>query len=79
LLTRVGALAQLPILLGALFYLHLPRLTVMNVEARQNFELSTLVLFLTIIVFLHGSGRFSLDHAIEKGQHHDSPPVPNPA
>jgi putative oxidoreductase len=79
LLTRVAALVQLPILIGALLYLHLPRLMVMNVEARQNFELSTLVLFLTVIVLLHGSGRFSLDHAIEKGRHHDSPPVPTPA
>src|SRR5262245_36598418 len=47
LLTRAAALAQLPILLGAVFYIHLPKLTLMSVEPRQNLELSALVLFLT--------------------------------
>jgi len=78
LLTRIGALVQFPILVGAIVHLHLPKLAMLDVEARQGFELSALVLFLTFIVFLHGSGRFSLDHAIEKGQHHDSPPLPRP-
>jgi uncharacterized membrane protein YphA (DoxX/SURF4 family) len=77
LLTRVAALAQIPILIGAVFYIHLPELT--QVEPRQNFELSALVLFLTCLVCLHGSGRFSVDHLISKGQHHDTRPLPRPA
>jgi uncharacterized membrane protein YphA (DoxX/SURF4 family) len=80
LLTRVAALVQIPILIGAL-YVHVPRLLVMNVDPqhRQNMELSALVLFLTILVFLHGSGRFSLDHAISKGATPESPGIPRPA
>src|SRR5436189_120150 len=73
LLTRVAALAQLPILIGAVFYVHLPALTLMSVEPRQNLELSALVLFLTCLVGLHGSGRFSVDHVISKGDQHDTP------
>jgi putative oxidoreductase len=79
LLTRVAALAQLPILIGAVGYLHLPRLMVMDVEARQNFELSALVLFLTLLVFLHGSGRFSLDHLMSRSASHEPPGVPKAA
>jgi uncharacterized membrane protein YphA (DoxX/SURF4 family) len=80
LLTRVAAVVQIPILIGAL-YMHLPRLLVMNVdpEHRQNLELSALVLFLTVVVFLHGSGRFSLDHAMSKGTTNEPPAVPKPA
>jgi len=79
LLTRFAAAAQLPILIGAVFYVHLPEFTLMSVEPRQNLELSALVLFLTCLVFLHGSGRFSVDHLITKGQRTDTPPVPKPA
>jgi uncharacterized membrane protein YphA (DoxX/SURF4 family) len=81
LLTRVAALAQIPVLLGAVFYVHMPRLMVMNVDPqhRQNLELSALVLFLTILVLLHGSGRFSLDHAMSKGTTPEPPGVPRPA
>ena len=78
LLTRVAAIAQLPILVGAVFYVHLPALTLMSVEPRQNLELSALVLFLTCLVCLHGSGRFSVDHLITKNEHHDTPPVARP-
>ena len=77
LLTRAAALAQIPILIGAVFYIHLPALT--QVEPRQNFELSALVLFLTCLVCLHGSGRLSVDHLISKGQHQDTSRVPRPA
>jgi len=51
----------------------------MNVEARQNLELSALVLFLTCLVCLHGSGRLSVDYLISKGENHDTPPVPRAA
>jgi len=79
LLTRLAALAQIPILIGAVFYVHLPALTLMSVEPRQNLELSALVLFLTCLVCLHGSGRLSVDHLIHKDQPHDTPTVPRPA
>jgi uncharacterized membrane protein YphA (DoxX/SURF4 family) len=79
LLTRFAAVAQLPILIGAVFYVHMPEFTLMSVEPRQNLELSALVLFLTCLVCLHGSGRFSVDHLITKGQPQDTPPVPKPA
>jgi len=48
-------------------------------EPRQNLELSALVLFLTCLVCLHGSGRFSVDHLITKGEPQETPPVPKPA
>jgi uncharacterized membrane protein YphA (DoxX/SURF4 family) len=79
LLTRVAAIAQIPILLGAVFYVHLPRMTLMSVEPRQNFELSALVLFLTCLVAMHGSGRFSVDHLITKDEREGTPTVPKPA
>jgi len=68
LLTRVAALAQIPILLGAVFYVHMPKLSALTQETvgRQNLELSALVLFLTVLVLLHGAGRFSLDYVIGK-------------
>ena len=68
LLTRVAALAQIPVLLGAVFYVHMPKLSGLTQETvgRQNLELSALVLFLTVLVLLHGAGRFSLDYAIGK-------------
>jgi putative oxidoreductase len=79
LLTRLAALVQIPILLGAVFYLHLPQLMVMNVESRQSLELSALVLFLTCLIFLHGSGRLSLDHVLDKTTGAKSTPVPHAA
>jgi|SwirhirootsSR3_FD_contig_31_7835895_length_654_multi_2_in_0_out_0_2 uncharacterized membrane protein YphA (DoxX/SURF4 family) len=72
LLTRVAALAQIPILLGAVFYVHMPRLSglIQETVGRQNLELSALVLFLTVLVLLHGAGRFSLDYLIGKRSEH---------
>ena len=64
LLTRIAALAQIPILLGAVFYVYLPRMTM--IEPRQNLEFSMLVLFLLALIFVYGPGRFSVDHLLEK-------------
>jgi putative oxidoreductase len=64
LLTRVAALAQIPVLLGAVLYVYLPRMTL--IEPRQNLEFSLLVLFLLVLVFLFGAGRFSLDHKLAR-------------
>jgi len=61
-LTRIAALAQIPILIGAVFYVYMPK--VMTVEPRQNFEFSALVLFLLILITARGGGPLSLDAKI---------------
>jgi uncharacterized membrane protein YphA (DoxX/SURF4 family) len=58
-LTRVAALVQIPIVAGAVFYVHMPK--VMLVEPRQSFEFSALVLFLLTMFFIFGGGRWSVD------------------
>src|SRR5882724_9198092 len=44
LMSRAAAVVQLPILLSALFYVHLPKI-ISSVEARQSAEFAGLVLF----------------------------------
>ena len=65
-LTRVGALIQIPVLLGAVFYVHLP--TVASIEERQYVEFSALVLFLLTLIFLHGSGPLSVDARMSRSE-----------
>ena len=48
LLTRLAALTQIPILIGAVFYVWLPHALV--IEQRQNLEFSALVLFLLALI-----------------------------
>src|ERR1043166_2368524 len=67
LLTRLAALSQIPILLGALFYVWLPK--VVFVEQRQNFEFTALVLFLLVLVSIYGAGRISVDHLLMRKEH----------
>jgi len=59
LMTRISTFFQLPILLGAvsLAYTEEGLLT-----HNQNFEFTALVLFLLVLIFLHGGGRLSVDH-----------------
>ncbi|MEM1043345.1 MAG: DoxX family protein [Bacteroidota bacterium] len=87
LLTRVAALLQVPILIGAVFVVHAGEGLL---AAGQSFELATLVLFLLVAIFLHGSGRLSLDYYLfERAQAQearrmqlnlfDRLPVPEPA
>ena len=74
LLTRVAALLQLPILLGAMFWIYLPK--AMAVEPRLNFEFSALVLFLMLLIVVFGAGRWSVDHWLarrEPGELHPQP------
>ena len=71
LLTRLAALLQIPILLGAVFYIYLPQMTL--IEPRQNLEFSALVLFLLVLVVAYGSGRFSVDHILGKKDHSHAP------
>lgn len=60
LLTRVAAAFQIPILLGAAFWVHLPEGVL-----SQSFAFSALVLVLLGVVLVWGGGRWSLDRAAE--------------
>lgn len=64
LLTRLAALAQLPILAGAVFYVYLPHMT--TVEPRQSLEYSALVAFLLACQVVFGAGRWSLDYVLSR-------------
>ncbi len=59
LLTRVAALVQIPILVGAVFFVHLNDGLL---ATGQSLEFSALVLFLLVVTFFHGSGRLSMDY-----------------
>ena len=62
-ITRVGAVIQLPILFGAVFLIHLKE----GLFAKdQSLEFSALVLFLVCLIAVYGSGTLSLDHYLEK-------------
>ena len=63
LLTRVAAGLQIPILLGVIFYLYLPQVTI---APRQNLEFSGLVLFLLAVFFVRGSGHYSVDNYLSR-------------
>ncbi|MEX2382825.1 MAG: DoxX family protein [Opitutales bacterium] len=59
LLTRLAALLQIPILVGAVFFVHIQEgLFTLG----QSLELAALVLFLLVIVLVRGPGVWSLDH-----------------
>ena len=60
-LTRIAALVQIPILVGAVFIVHRSEgLLVIG----QSLEFSALVLFLLVVLLVSGAGRLSLDHVI---------------
>ena len=61
--TRIVALLQLPILFGAVFYIHVGEGLL---SQSQSLELSVLVMFLLGIYFLFGSGLYSLDRRFSK-------------
>ncbi|MCC6866851.1 MAG: DoxX family protein [Ignavibacteria bacterium] len=61
--TRLAALLQIPVLFGAVFFVHLKQ-GLLKVE--QSFELSMLVLVLLMIFFLFGSGYLSMDKYFDK-------------
>lgn len=58
---RIAAFLQIPVLIGAVFFLHLQKGLA---TAEQSLELSALVLVLLIIYFLFGSGVLSVDNYI---------------
>ena len=61
LLTRVAALANVPVLLGAVFFVHQRE----GLFTRtQGLEFALLVLFTLVLIAWHGSGRWSLDRVL---------------
>lgn len=63
LITRVAVACQLPILLGAVFFVNLPRgFTFLNSELWA----SLVVLALLLTFFVVGSGPYSLDHQMRQ-------------
>ncbi len=59
LVTRAAALAQVPALAGAVFFIHLREGLF---STGQSLELSALVLFLLALYSVFGAGRLSVDH-----------------
>jgi putative oxidoreductase len=59
LFTRVGALLQVPILFGAVFFIHAKNGLMMG---GQSLELATLVFFLLLIYLFFGSGPLALNN-----------------
>ena len=60
-LTRWAALLQIPILLGAVFFIHMEQ-GLMTVG--QNLEVAALVLVLLLVYLLFGSGVLSIDYSL---------------
>ena len=74
-LTRLAAAAQIPILFGAVFFVHRQDgLFALG----QSLELSALVLFLLVLFLFAGAGKLSLDYVtFGPGRTtHDEPPAP---
>jgi uncharacterized membrane protein YphA (DoxX/SURF4 family) len=71
-LTRIGAIIQIPSVLGAILFVHLKEGLF---TSGQTLEFATLVLFLLCLVAVVGAGRLSIDYAFsERGQrraHHN--------
>jgi putative oxidoreductase len=63
-MTRIAAISQLPLLIGAVLYIYLPRFT--TLELRQNLEFTALVLFLLSIISVAGAGRYSVDYLAQR-------------
>jgi uncharacterized membrane protein YphA (DoxX/SURF4 family) len=58
-MTRISALFQLPILVGAVFFVHADSDLLAH---NTHFDFAALVLFLLVLIFIHGGGRLSVDH-----------------
>ncbi|MFT4604637.1 MAG: putative oxidoreductase [Rhodothermales bacterium] len=61
LFTRIAALIQVPILVVAVFFVHLPGGFSTD---NQSLELSALVLVIMAVLMVYGSGKLSLDYRI---------------
>lgn len=62
LFSRAAALAQVPILLGAIFYVQLPQM--LHANEPQQLEYAVMVLLMLGVVLLHGGGTLSVDHYV---------------
>ena len=62
-ITRLAAFLQIPVLFGAVFFLHFQKGLA---TAEQSLELSALVLVLLVVYFLFGSGILSIDDYLTK-------------
>ena len=58
-LTRIAALIQIPVLIGAVFFVHRSEGLL---AASQSLEFSALVLFLLLVFVVSGAGKLSLDY-----------------
>ncbi len=63
LLTRTSTLFQLPILIGAVFFVY-GRDGLFG--HNQELQFTALVLFLLILILIHGAGRLSVDHYLRE-------------
>jgi uncharacterized membrane protein YphA (DoxX/SURF4 family) len=61
--TRLAALIQVPVLLGAVFIVHLRQGLF---GPGQNLELAVLVLLLLLVSVVHGGGKLSVDHYLRE-------------
>lgn len=61
LITRLAVAAQIPVLAGAVFFVHTRDIFLVTAA---EFEYSLLVLVLLIVFFIYGGGKWSLDHYI---------------
>jgi uncharacterized membrane protein YphA (DoxX/SURF4 family) len=66
--TRVAAAVQVPVVLGALVFVH--SLEGIGTTA-QSFELAALVLLLLLVFVAHGSGPWSLDAVVARASERD--------
>lgn len=73
LLTRLSALAQLPVLLGAVVFVHGPG--GLNTEG-QTLEFTLLVLFVLALSALFGGGRLSVDHLLRRSSEDEQRAAP---
>ena len=76
LFTRLAALVQLPVLVGAVSLVHWQDGLL---SANQSLEFSALVLFLLVLVCLFGSGQWSLDARWRASSTAPPPSVSDPA
>lgn len=61
--TRAGALVQIPILFSAVFMVHTKNGLMMG---GQSLELAVIVLFLLLVIFVYGPGKWSLSNYFKK-------------
>jgi putative oxidoreductase len=70
-LTRLAALVQMPILAGAVLFVHRGEGLL---AVTQSLEFAALVLFLLTVFLINGAGKLSLDHVVfgeRSPAHHD--------